>query len=57
MQYYKGKALYPDSPEEPELAQVAQNGSLTSRFFKILVFPVMICYWTVQNIVYKSLED
>lgn len=55
MQYYKGKALVPDVSESCPATE--RKRSLVDIILKILVFPFMVCYWSLQNVVYKSLEE
>ena len=57
MQYYKGKALYPEDSPAAETTHTLRNTSFFNRFLKIVVFPFLICFWLVQNVVYKSLEE
>ena len=58
MQYYKGKALYPeDEPAVNRESKKEKSGGSHSAIIRWLIFPFVLCYWFLEGLVYKSLEE
>jgi hypothetical protein len=55
MQYYKGNALQEEGmlKNQPE----ERNVSVIQRTGKLFMFPFMLIFWIIQDVVHKSVED
>jgi hypothetical protein len=55
MQYYKGNALQDETAfkEEPH----ERHAPFFQRFWRLLLFPFMLIFWIIQDIIHKSVEE
>lgn len=55
MQYYKGNALR--QKQQTEELQPVVRASFPEKAFRLLVFPGLLIFWILQNLIHKSVED
>jgi len=55
MQYYRGSAL----PEErlAGSAEQERNTSAIQRIGKVFLYPIMLIFWIIQDVIHKSVEE